>query len=60
MTGDHTSFLKIIEKRFMPGVHLTQRDRYANDLEGMFDFTNSPSLNTAVGSAQPPQSDCTP
>ena len=33
---------------------------YHNDLEGMFDFTNSPSLNTAVGSAQPPQNDCTP
>ena len=60
VTGDHTSLLKLIENRFMPGVHLTQRDQYANDLESMFDFTNSPSLNTAVGSAQPPQSDCTP
>jgi phospholipase C len=60
VTGDHTSLLKLIENRFMPGVHLTKRDQYANDLEGMFDFTNSPSLNTAVGSAQPPQNDCTP
>jgi phospholipase C len=60
VTGDHTSLLKLIENRFMPGVHLTKRDQYANDLEGMFDFNNSPSLNTPVGTAQPPQNDCTP
>ena len=58
--GDHTSLLALIEKRFMSGVHLTRRDQYANDLESMFDFDHSPSLNTAVGAAQPPQNDCTP
>jgi phospholipase C len=60
VTGDHTSLLKLIENRFMPGVHLTARDQYANALEGMFDFNNSPSLGTPVGTAQPPQNDCTP
>jgi len=60
VTGDHTLLLKLIENRFMPGVHLTKRDQYANDLESMFDFNNSLSLSTAVGSAQPPQNDCTP
>ena len=58
--GDHTSILAMIEKRFMPGVHLTRRDEFANDLEGMFNFDTSPSLNTPVGSAKPPQDDCTP
>ena len=62
--GDHTSLLAMIEKRFMSSststVHLTRRDQYANDLEGMFDFDHSPSLNTPVGSAKPPQNDCTP
>jgi phospholipase C len=58
--GDHTSLLAMIEKRFLSSVHLTRRDQYANDLEGMFDFDHSPSLNTAVGSAQSPQNDCTP
>jgi phospholipase C len=58
--GDHTSMIAFIENRFLPGVHLTKRDQYANDLEDMFDFNTSPSLNTAVGSAQPPQDDCTP
>jgi phospholipase C len=63
-TGDHTSLLKMIEKRFMSTggstVHLTSRDQYASDLEGMFDFEHSPSLNTPVGSALPPTNDCTP
>lgn len=58
--GDHTSILAMIEKRFMPGVHLTRRDEFANDLEGLFNFDTSPSLNTAVGAAKPPQDDCTP
>ena len=58
--GDHTSILAMIEKRSMSGVHLTRRDQYADDLEGMFDFDTSPSLNTPVGSAQPPKEDCTP
>ena len=60
VAGDHTSLLNLIENRFMPGVYLTGRDQYANDLESMFDFDHSPSLKTAVGSAQPPQNDCTP
>jgi len=50
----------MIEKRFLPGVHLTRRDEFANDLEGMFNFDTSPSLNTPVGQAKPPQDDCTP
>jgi phospholipase C len=64
-TGDDTSLLAMIEKRFLSSsigttVYLTRRDHDANDLEGMFDFDHSPSLNTRVGSAQPPQNDCTP
>jgi len=62
--GDHTSLLALIEKRFLnvngTSLHLTRRDQSANDLEGMFDFTNSPSLKTHVGQAQPPVNDCTP
>ncbi len=58
--GDHTSLLALIENRFIPGVHLTRRDEYADDLEGMFDFDHSPSLNTPVGSAGPSKNDCTP
>jgi phospholipase C len=62
--GDHTSIMKMIEKRFLTfngvTVHLTKRDTYANDLESMFDFFHSPSLNTPVGAALPPTSDCTP
>jgi phospholipase C len=58
--GDHTSLLALIEKRFLgPGIHLTRRDQYANDLEDMFDFEHSPSLKTIVGSARLPQNDCT-
>jgi phospholipase C len=58
--GDHTSLLALIEKRFLgPEIYLTRRDQYANDLEDMFDFEHSPSLTTSVGSAQPPQNDCT-
>jgi len=62
--GDHTSLLAMIEKRFLASggkvQHITKRDQYANDLEDLFDFTHSPSLKTAVGQAQPPQTDCTP
>ena len=60
VVGDHTSLLALIEKRFLgPGIHLTRRDQYANDLEDMFDFEHSPSLKTQVELAQPPQNDCT-
>jgi hypothetical protein len=41
-------------------LHLTLGDQYANPLLDMFDFTNSPSLNTPVGQALPPVTDCTP
>ena len=59
LTGDHTSLLALIEKRFMRGAHLTRRDQYANDLEDLFDFDTAPSLNTQVGTAQAPQENCT-
>jgi hypothetical protein len=64
--ADHTSLLAFIEKRFLSLVnpderlHLTHRDLHADTLEDMFDFTSSPSLNTAVGQASAPTSDCTP
>ncbi len=64
VAGDHTSMLALIEKRFLNfggrPLHLTKRDQNANDLESMFDFNDSPSLNTPVGQAQPPTNDCTP
>ena len=50
-TGDHTSLLALIEKRFLPGQHLTARDANANPLEDLFDFSNTPSLNTTVPTA---------
>lgn len=62
--GDHTSLLALIEKRFLASggspLHLTRRDYYANTLEDLFDFDNSPSLNTPMIQAQPPVVDCTP
>jgi phospholipase C len=63
--GDHTSMLALIEKRFLPSAkgapqHLTLRDQHANTLEDMFDFVNAPSLNTTIGTASLPATDCTP
>jgi phospholipase C len=61
--GDHASLLALIEKRFLSGLkrpHLTKRDAYASDMEDLFDFKNSPSLNTKIGNAIWPQNDCTP
>lgn len=63
--GDHTSMLAFIEQRFLSTAgggraHLTLRDQYADALEDLFDFANSPSLNTPITQAQPPVSDCTP
>ncbi len=52
--GSHTSFLALIEKRFSL-TSLTARDANANDLEDMFDFDNSPSLNATVTTAPLPQ-----
>ena len=71
--GDHTSILALIEERFLKSgtvagdnqegdeqQHLTLRDQHANTLEDLFDFDNSPSLNTPVTVALPPANDCTP
>jgi len=66
--SDHTSVLALIEKRFMVPFdgdgdnhpHLTRRDQFADTLEDMFDFENSPSLNTTIGAAGPPANDCGP
>jgi phospholipase C len=66
--SDHTSVLALIERRFMVPFnsrgddhpHLTRRDQFADTLEDMFDFENSPSLNTAIGTAAPPINDCGP
>jgi phospholipase C len=66
--SDHTSVLALIEKRFMVPFkrdgddhpHLTRRDQFADTLEDMFDFENSPSRNTTVGTAAPPTNDCGP
>ncbi|HWZ82934.1 MAG TPA: alkaline phosphatase family protein [Terriglobales bacterium] len=64
LVGDHTSVLALIERRFLKTasgeLHLTLRDQKANDLTDMFDFTNSPSLNTPLTQAGPPVVDCTP
>jgi hypothetical protein len=52
--GDHTSMLAFIEKRFLGSAFLTARDQNADTLEDMFDFTNSPSLNTVIPTAPLP------
>jgi hypothetical protein len=50
VVSSHTSFLALIRKRFsLPS--LTIRDANSNDLEDLFDFDNSPSLNAAVALA---------
>jgi len=62
--GSHTSLLALIEKRFLNNgaqpLHLTKRDEFSNTLEDLFDFDNSPSLNTPLIRAAPPVNDCTP
>ena len=68
--GDHTSILALIETVFLDQTgtdeedearpHLTKRDLHAHTFTDMFDFTNSPSVTTAVGVAAPPTQDCTP
>jgi len=59
VVSDHTSILAFIEKRFIPGAHLTNRDATASTLEDMFDFQNSPSLkaNVPASLAEPPAPD---
>jgi phospholipase C len=67
-TGDHTSLLALIERRFLntPGaeddstLHLTKRDQHADPLLDLFDFDDAPSLGTQVTTALPPATDCTP
>jgi len=55
--GDHTSMLAFIEKRFLGSAFLTARDQNADTLEDMFDFTNSPSLNTTIPTVPLPGND---
>jgi hypothetical protein len=63
--------LALIEKRFMvpftpfPSdhnnhLHLTRSGQLADTLEDMFDFENSPLLNTAVSKAARPDNNCRP
>jgi phospholipase C len=59
-TGSHDSMLAFIERRFIPGSHLTARDQHASPLEDLFDFNHAPSLATALTQAVPPTVDCTP
>lgn len=51
VVSDHTSILALIEKRFMPGVHLTRRDAAASTLEDLFDFKHAPSAAANVPSS---------
>jgi phospholipase C len=57
--SDHTSFLALIERRFLrpdpdaaedagPPPHLTARDAHASTLEDLFDFDDSPSRDALV------------
>ncbi|HZC45850.1 MAG TPA: hypothetical protein VE243_05195, partial [Candidatus Acidoferrum sp.] len=48
------SILRMIEKRFLAGKFLTARDEFSNDLEDLFDFTNSPSLGANVSPSVAP------
>jgi len=57
---DHTSILRLIEKRFLDSASMTRRDKDATTPDDMFDFTNSPSLKARVTTAHPPLDDCTP
>ena len=46
--SDHTSFLALIERRFLGSDHLTARDAHAYTLEDLFNFDDSPSLDAQV------------
>ena len=49
----HTSILALLEHRFgLPS--LAARDAHAGDLQDLFDFDTSPSLNAPIGTAQLP------
>jgi phospholipase C len=54
VVNSHTSLLALIEKRFSLSP-LTTRDANSDTLEDLFDFDNSPSLASAVGTAPQPQ-----
>jgi phospholipase C len=57
--GDHTSFLALIEKRFLPaGAHLTARDASASTLEDLFDFDHAPSAGVPIAPVAGPAQDC--
>jgi phospholipase C len=68
VVSDHASVLPLIEERFMMPFngggddhpHLTRRDQFANTLEDMFNFENSPSLNTNVMTSVLPINGCGP
>ena len=52
VVNSHASFLALLEKRFsLPS--MTLRDASANDFEDMFDFDNSPSLNSQITAEAP-------
>jgi phospholipase C len=53
VVDDHTSIIALIEKRFIPGKNLTNRDANADDLEDMFDFTASGPSSAADVSKLP-------
>jgi phospholipase C len=63
--ADHASMLAFVEQRFLSDGgtgprHLTLRDQYANTLDDLFDFENSPSMNISLIQAQLPINDCSP
>jgi hypothetical protein len=61
-TGDHTSLVALVEKRFLAtgrGKHhpaLTLRDASADTLEDLFDFEHAPSLDATIPTARPSSS----
>jgi phospholipase C len=62
---DHTSFLALIERRFLGSHHLTARDAHADTLEDLFDFDSRPSLHARVNPslavpASPSDPGCSP
>ena len=63
--SDHTSFLALIERRFLGSDHLTARDAHAYTLEDLFNFDESPSLDAHINPslavpASPSDPGCSP
>ena len=54
------AYRKLVSLQEEETLHLTKRDQFSNTLEDMFDFDNSPSINTPLTQAAPPVNDCTP